>query len=165
MRRLVAQIVEQLRAADIRISPAEAIDAIRAVAAAGFERDRMREALAAALIKDEADRPAFDRIFTAWLRRTITTEARDPGSHTGVVGAGKKSSADGGGQPDKPPQSASAAAAPPSTPPTEDQTESAPQSKTQESDETDNSRDDADDSGDQSDQPGDDAGAASGESS
>jgi uncharacterized protein with von Willebrand factor type A (vWA) domain len=166
MRRLVAQFVEQLRAADIRISPAEAIDAIRAVAAAGFERDRMREALAAALIKDEADRPAFDRIFTAWLRRTIATEARDPGSHTGVIGAGKKPSADGGGQPEKPPESSSEAPAPQSTRPTENESESPQKSKRQESDDSDDN--DADDSGDQADLSGDDAAqssSGSGESS
>jgi uncharacterized protein with von Willebrand factor type A (vWA) domain len=106
MRRLVAQLADQLRSAGVRISPAETIDAMRAVAATGFDRDLMREALATTLIKDEADRPEFDRIFSGLFRRAITNEAREPGSRTGVRGAAKKSPADGGGRPDQPPESA-----------------------------------------------------------
>jgi uncharacterized protein with von Willebrand factor type A (vWA) domain len=55
--------IASLRAAGIRISVAESIDAMNAVAAAGLGRARMREALAAALIKDESDRAAFDEHF------------------------------------------------------------------------------------------------------
>ncbi|HSR57460.1 MAG TPA: VWA domain-containing protein, partial [Candidatus Binataceae bacterium] len=40
---------------------------MNAVAAAGLERARMREALAAALIKDEADREIFDRLFARFF--------------------------------------------------------------------------------------------------
>jgi hypothetical protein len=69
----VTEFIAELRAAGVRISVAESIDAMRAVAAAGFERARMREALAATLIKDEADRPAFDELFGRFFA------SRDPG--------------------------------------------------------------------------------------
>src|SRR5262245_12287495 len=39
------------------------MDAMAAVAAAGIARETLREALAAALVKDERDRTAFDRLF------------------------------------------------------------------------------------------------------
>ena len=55
--------IGELRTAGIRISVAESIDAMNAIAAAGLERVPMREALAASLIKDEADREAFDGAF------------------------------------------------------------------------------------------------------
>jgi uncharacterized protein len=55
--------IADLRAAGVRISVAESLDAMRAVAAAGLARSRMREALAAALIKEEADRAIFEEIF------------------------------------------------------------------------------------------------------
>ncbi|HEY6418334.1 MAG TPA: VWA domain-containing protein [Candidatus Binataceae bacterium] len=55
--------IASLRAAGIRISVAESIDAMNAVAAAGLARARMREALAAAVIKDEGDRATFDEHF------------------------------------------------------------------------------------------------------
>lgn len=56
--------IGDLRSSNIRISVAESIDAMRAVAAIGLDqRGRVREALAAALIKDEADRATFDEAF------------------------------------------------------------------------------------------------------
>lgn len=55
--------VAALRAAGIRVSVGETMDAMRAVAAVGLWPGPMREALAAALVKDEADRSLFDRIF------------------------------------------------------------------------------------------------------
>ncbi|MGH7907884.1 MAG: VWA domain-containing protein [Candidatus Binataceae bacterium] len=59
----ILRLIADLRAAGVRISVAETLDAMRAIAAAGFDRVRMREALAATLIKDEADRPLFDKTF------------------------------------------------------------------------------------------------------
>jgi len=63
LREQLGKFIAELRAAGIRVSVAESIDAMNAVAAAGLERIPMREALAAALIKDEADRSAFDEVF------------------------------------------------------------------------------------------------------
>jgi uncharacterized protein with von Willebrand factor type A (vWA) domain len=55
--------VGRLRRAGVRISVAEALDAMAAVAAAGVARDTLREALAATLVKDEDDRASFDLAF------------------------------------------------------------------------------------------------------
>ncbi|HVN27753.1 MAG TPA: VWA domain-containing protein [Candidatus Binataceae bacterium] len=59
--------IDELRRAEIRISVAESIDAMNAVVAAGLDRIAMREALAASLIKDEADRAAFDSAFDSYF--------------------------------------------------------------------------------------------------
>lgn len=91
MREQLLRLVGELRQAGIRISVAEGLDAMRAAAAAGLERRaRMREALAAALVKDEADRPVFDnvfeRFFAAWgdaprtARRRSTNHSREAGT-------------------------------------------------------------------------------------
>ena len=63
MRSRLLGLVQALRTDGIAVSVAESMDAVAAVAAAGVERETMREALAAALVKDERDRPAFDRLF------------------------------------------------------------------------------------------------------
>src|SRR5881409_1780282 len=63
MRERIHAFVQALRARGVEISVAEALDALRAVAAAGVEREVLRETLAAALVKDEADRPIFDPLF------------------------------------------------------------------------------------------------------
>jgi uncharacterized protein with von Willebrand factor type A (vWA) domain len=67
LRDQLVSFIAALRAAGIRISVAESIDAMNAVAAVGIERAPMQEALAAALIKDEADRPAFDESFNRFF--------------------------------------------------------------------------------------------------
>jgi uncharacterized protein with von Willebrand factor type A (vWA) domain len=63
MRARILELVQALRTREVDVSVAETLDAVAAVAAAGVERETMREALAAALVKDEADRPTFDRVF------------------------------------------------------------------------------------------------------
>jgi len=62
------RFVGELRLAEMQVSVAETLDAMRAVAAAGFaDRARLREALAAALVKDEADRESFDDVFARFF--------------------------------------------------------------------------------------------------
>src|SRR5882724_3625025 len=63
MRRRILDFVDRLRAHELSISVGETMDAVAAVAAAGVEREVLREALATTLVKDEHDRPAFDRLF------------------------------------------------------------------------------------------------------
>jgi uncharacterized protein with von Willebrand factor type A (vWA) domain len=63
LRDAILEFIGDLRSAGVRISVAESLDAMRAVAVTGIERRRMREALAAALIKEEADRVIFDETF------------------------------------------------------------------------------------------------------
>src|SRR5690242_4754053 len=64
MRERILEFVQTLRRrGGVDASISEALDAVDAVAAAGIERETMREALAAALVKDEGVRPMFDRLF------------------------------------------------------------------------------------------------------
>lgn len=63
MRERVLAFVQDLRRRGIGASVAESLDALDAVATAGVERPILREALAATLVKDEDDRPAFDTLF------------------------------------------------------------------------------------------------------
>jgi uncharacterized protein len=63
MRERVLAFVQRLRARGVEASVAETLDAVQAVAAAGVEREVLREALAACLVKDEVDRTGFDALF------------------------------------------------------------------------------------------------------
>jgi hypothetical protein len=67
IRRMEARVVEfarLLRQNGVRVSPAEAADAVRAVALAGLaDRDTFRAALRATLVKRGADAATFDRLF------------------------------------------------------------------------------------------------------
>ena len=94
LRDQIVSFIATLRSAGVRISVAESIDAMHAVAAAGIERTRMHEALAAALIKDEADRPTFDESFS----RFFGAPARERGEHPDNRGA-QVSAASGRGRP------------------------------------------------------------------
>ena len=77
LRDRLVTFIAALRTADVRISVAESIDAMNAVASVGLERAQMREALAAALIKDEADRAVFDESFN----RFFAAPRKDRGAH------------------------------------------------------------------------------------
>src|SRR5579862_1293116 len=65
MRARILEFVQTLRDGGVDVSVAETLDAVAAVAAAGVEREVLRESLAAALVKDERDRAAFDALFDA----------------------------------------------------------------------------------------------------
>src|SRR5262250_1425185 len=65
MRARILDFIQALRDGGVDVSVAETLDAVAAVAAAGVEREVLRESLAAALVKDEGDRPAFDALFEA----------------------------------------------------------------------------------------------------
>src|SRR5216683_3094171 len=67
LRDQLVSFIGALREAGVRISVAESIDAMNAVAAVGLERALMHEALAASLIKDEADRAIFDEAFNRFF--------------------------------------------------------------------------------------------------
>ena len=98
LREQLVRFIAALRTAGVRISVAESIDAMNAVAAAGIERARMHEALAAALIKDEADRAIFDESFS----RFFAAPARERGEHPDHRGA-QVSAASGRGRPGEDP--------------------------------------------------------------
>ena len=85
------RFVGELRLAEVPVSVAETLDAMRAVAAAGLaDRARVREALAAALVKDEADRESFDEVFARFFGAGAgaAREAGRPGAHRRIAAAG-----------------------------------------------------------------------------
>lgn len=67
MRDRLLGFVDALRAEGVVPSVGESMDAVRAVAAGGVERAALREALAATLVKDHADRGAFDALFDRYF--------------------------------------------------------------------------------------------------
>jgi uncharacterized protein with von Willebrand factor type A (vWA) domain len=94
LRDQLVNFIATLREAGVRISVAESIDAMNAVAVVGLERERMHEALAAALIKDEADRAIFDESFN----RFFASPRSDRGEHPNQRGD-QVSAAAGRGRP------------------------------------------------------------------
>lgn len=67
MRDVILNFINELRQAGLRISLSESMDAMQAMAAIGIERDFLREALAASLVKEEENRPLFDEIFARFF--------------------------------------------------------------------------------------------------
>lgn len=66
---VVLELIGVARRAGLRIGTAETIDAQRAAAAVGLsDREDLRAGLAATLVKREADRPIFDRVFDGFFR-------------------------------------------------------------------------------------------------
>jgi uncharacterized protein with von Willebrand factor type A (vWA) domain len=63
MKGRLLRFITAARDGGLRISVAETLDALRAVAVVGIEREHLREALSTCLVKDEADRPLFDSLF------------------------------------------------------------------------------------------------------
>ncbi len=91
LREQIIRFVEHLRARGVRISTAETMDAMRGIAAAGFGRAAIREALAATLVKDEGDRPAFDQAFADFFGASEAGELREGTSrdrHDRIEGRG-----------------------------------------------------------------------------
>src|SRR5262245_6971384 len=86
MRDVTLRFINDLRAAGLRISVSESMDAMQAVAAIGIERDLLREALAASLVKEEEDRPLFDEIFTRFF---ASPKPQRKGKHHAQVSAGE----------------------------------------------------------------------------
>ena len=68
-----------LRSADVRVSPAEAIDAHRTVATVGFaDRELFKDALCATLAKSAEEVDRFDRIFDTFFTREAFQAAPPP---------------------------------------------------------------------------------------
>ncbi|MGE0679349.1 MAG: VWA domain-containing protein [Candidatus Binatia bacterium] len=67
MRDVILNFINELRQSGLCISLSESMDAMQALAAIGLERDFLREALAASLVKEEEDRPTFDEIFARFF--------------------------------------------------------------------------------------------------
>ena len=64
----ILEFIGDLRRAELRISPSEALDALAASAEIGLEdRDTFKAALGSTLVKEIRDRPTFDRIFDLYF--------------------------------------------------------------------------------------------------
>ena len=113
LRDAMLDFISTLRTAGVRISVAESLDAMRAVAAAGLQRARMREALRAALIKDEADNPAFEAAFATHFGGARPTSGAPRQSRPAMLAVTGSAGASGGG----PPPLAPAPPRPPADPP------------------------------------------------
>jgi len=65
----LSRFLDALRHADLRISPAEALDAYSAAKASGFEdREFFRDSLAVAVAKSAGDKAIFDGVFDEFFR-------------------------------------------------------------------------------------------------
>lgn len=70
MQHQLEQFLRALRAADIKVSPAEAIDAARTISAVGYaDRELFKDALCATLAKSRDEVVAFDRTFETFFTR------------------------------------------------------------------------------------------------
>jgi uncharacterized protein with von Willebrand factor type A (vWA) domain len=68
MDRRILEFIGDLRRAEIRVSPSEAVDALGAAAEVGLaDRATFKTALAATLIKEARDLPTFDRLFDLYF--------------------------------------------------------------------------------------------------
>src|SRR5882672_6661742 len=64
----ILEFIGDLRRAEVRISPSEAIDALAASTEVGLgDRETFKTALSATLVKEARDREAFDRIFNLYF--------------------------------------------------------------------------------------------------
>jgi len=64
----ILEFIGDLRRAEIRVSPMEAIDALQAAAEVGVaDRETFKSALAATLVKEARDLPTFDRLFDLYF--------------------------------------------------------------------------------------------------
>jgi uncharacterized protein with von Willebrand factor type A (vWA) domain len=81
------QFVRALRAAEVRVSPAEAIDAARAARAVGFaDRALFKDALCVTLAKSAWEVERFDSVFDAFFARGALSQA-PPEGEAGSDGA------------------------------------------------------------------------------
>jgi uncharacterized protein with von Willebrand factor type A (vWA) domain len=90
VREQLVGFIDALRQAGLTPSLSESLDAATAVGQAGIERPVLREALAATLVKDHADRALFDEVFDRYFalpRRGRRAERRSPAEG---VGAGER---------------------------------------------------------------------------
>src|SRR3954463_7453051 len=70
MQHQLEEFIRALRAADVRVSPAEAIDAARAVAVTGYgDRELFKDALCVSLAKSPDEVARFDQTFETFFRR------------------------------------------------------------------------------------------------
>ena len=76
---MIADFIRVLRAADVRVSPAEAIDAADVIGAVGFDdRDILKYALSQCLAKTEPEKRAFETCFDSYFTLPDMAQAPQP---------------------------------------------------------------------------------------
>lgn len=79
MQHTLEQFLRALRAADVKVSPAEAIDAARTVATVGYaDRELFKDALCATLAKSSDEVIRFDRTFETFFTRDAFNSGAPP---------------------------------------------------------------------------------------
>ncbi len=89
---------DALRQAGLAPSVSESLDAAVAVACAGIDRPVLREALAATLVKDHADRAVFDDVFDRYFALPVRGPARTKRPQAVREGDGARRGGPGGGR-------------------------------------------------------------------
>jgi len=93
---------DALRQAGLAPSVGETLDAAMALQVMGIERPVMREALAAALIKDHAERATFDDVFDRYFAMPpVAARARRPPMPREGEGSGRGGEGEGSGRPNQ----------------------------------------------------------------
>jgi uncharacterized protein len=81
------EFIEALRAAGLPVSLAEDLDSVRAAAAVGLgDREALRSALAATLLKRQTRRPLFDAVFDLYYPAVLGDGARATGQEHAAEG-------------------------------------------------------------------------------
>jgi uncharacterized protein with von Willebrand factor type A (vWA) domain len=106
VKRRLLEFIDQLRTAGVRPSVSESLDAMAAASALGVEREALRAALAATLIKDAADRPTFDALFDRFFALPLRARGKGKPAQPVAEGGGRgqgESGAEGQPRDDTPP--------------------------------------------------------------
>ncbi len=92
----IEEFIKALRASDVRVSPAEAIDAHRALIEIGYsDRTLVRDALCITLAKSEDEVARFDEVFDAFFARdAFRPEVRPPQASEGPGGGAPETPTD-----------------------------------------------------------------------
>ncbi|MFM7783115.1 MAG: VWA containing CoxE family protein, partial [Gammaproteobacteria bacterium] len=95
MERTVTDFVRVLRNADVRVSPAETLDAVRALALVGYAgRERLREVLSATLAKTIDEKATLDACFERFFTwREAAEETASGSGESGATDSGMSSEA------------------------------------------------------------------------
>ncbi|MGH9426306.1 MAG: CopG family ribbon-helix-helix protein, partial [Terriglobia bacterium] len=116
-RDLTLRFINELRTAGLRISISESMDALRAVAAIGVERDMFCEALAACLVKEEEDRLVFDETFARFFAGPAPQRRGKRHEKSGEQGEKRQAKTEGvGSRPQEKPQQQRPSQQPPQSP-------------------------------------------------
>ena len=98
MTQVLSNFIKALRAADVRVSTAESIDAAGALEIVGFdERDLLKDALSQVLAKSVDDKQRFDDCFEAFFSPIETADNSDTVSADSTAAADGEDESDGGG--------------------------------------------------------------------